>query len=78
MDWIGVTIGIVLMFLWAYVLDRRDARVKARNVQIPFMLFTNEGGEYAIKCGACGLTSHNPSDVKYRYCGSCKKFHNHH
>jgi hypothetical protein len=34
-----------------------------------------EGGE-AIKCLACGLTSHHPKDVEHRYCGKCHVFHN--
>lgn len=28
-----------------------------------------------ITCPQCGLTSYNPSDVKYRYCGNCHQFH---
>jgi hypothetical protein len=28
-----------------------------------------------IQCLFCGLVSHNPNDVKERYCGKCHKFH---
>lgn len=31
----------------------------------------NNGG--AIKCLECGMTSHHPMDVKYRWCGKCNK-----
>jgi hypothetical protein len=30
----------------------------------------------SITCPQCGRTSHNPNDVKYRYCGACHQFHN--
>jgi hypothetical protein len=30
----------------------------------------------AIKCLACGLTSHNDNDVHQRYCVRCHVFHN--
>lgn len=29
----------------------------------------------AIKCLHCGMTSHNPNDVAFRYCGNCHRFH---
>jgi hypothetical protein len=29
----------------------------------------------AIKCTTCGMTSHNPNDVRFRYCGNCHTFH---
>ncbi|MGF6641803.1 ribosomal protein L37E [Paraburkholderia sp. MM6662-R1] len=29
----------------------------------------------AIRCLRCGMTSWNLNDVKYRYCGKCKVFH---
>lgn len=29
----------------------------------------------AIRCGACGTTSWNASDVANLYCGYCKQFH---
>jgi hypothetical protein len=32
-------------------------------------------GEVAIKCRLCGRVSHNPNDVKNRYCGNCHHFH---
>lgn len=28
----------------------------------------------SITCLCCGLTSHNPNDVAYRYCGGCHRF----
>lgn len=28
----------------------------------------------SITCPKCGMTSHNPSDVKYGYCGMCHDF----
>jgi hypothetical protein len=28
-----------------------------------------------ITCPQCGMTSHNPNDVAYRYCGNCHQFH---
>ena len=28
-----------------------------------------------ITCLRCGLTSHNSQDVKHRYCGHCRVFH---
>jgi hypothetical protein len=32
-------------------------------------------GEGTITCLVCGFTSHNPNDVKHRYCGSCHVYH---
>ncbi len=29
----------------------------------------------SITCPRCGMTSHNPKDVLYRYCGNCHQFH---
>jgi rubredoxin len=29
----------------------------------------------AIRCEICGLTSWNHNDIKHRYCGFCKRFH---
>lgn len=29
----------------------------------------------AIQCIVCGRTSHHPMDVKERYCGHCKRWH---
>jgi hypothetical protein len=29
----------------------------------------------AIQCLRCGLTSHNPNDVRELYCGACHAFH---
>ncbi len=28
----------------------------------------------AIKCMACDSVSHHPMDIKYKYCGKCKRF----
>ena len=30
----------------------------------------------SITCFVCGFTSHNQNDVKEKYCGYCKTFHN--
>ena len=32
-------------------------------------------GGKAITCAVCGLTSHNPEDVKQGYCGYCHRYH---
>ena len=32
-------------------------------------------GERAIRCRKFGTTSHNPSDVRARYCGFCRMLH---
>lgn len=29
----------------------------------------------SIHCLLCGTTSHNPNDVRERYCGFCHRFH---
>lgn len=29
----------------------------------------------SITCPACGMTSHNPNDVKEKYCGNCHKYY---
>ena len=29
----------------------------------------------SITCHVCGMTSHNPNDVRYKYCGMCHVFH---
>ena len=31
----------------------------------------------AIKCLVCRMTSHNPNDVAFRFCGNCNRFHDH-
>jgi hypothetical protein len=28
-----------------------------------------------IVCPKCGMVSHNPNDVRERYCGNCHAFH---
>jgi protein-arginine kinase activator protein McsA len=28
-----------------------------------------------ITCPQCGMTSYNPNDIRYRYCGNCHQFH---
>lgn len=30
--------------------------------------------EMSITCPKCGMTSHNPNDVRERYCGNCQVF----
>lgn len=29
----------------------------------------------SITCPKCGMESHNPNDVRERYCGNCHQFH---
>lgn len=29
----------------------------------------------SITCPQCGMTSHNINDVRERYCGNCRMFH---
>jgi len=41
-------------------------------VELRFVIL--DGGK-AIKCRACGMTSHHPEDVRQRYCGNCHEFH---
>ena len=31
-------------------------------------------GVTSITCLVCGKKSHNPKDIKYRYCGKCARF----
>lgn len=31
--------------------------------------------EPKIKCPFCGMTSWNPNDVRWKYCGNCHNFH---
>lgn len=31
----------------------------------------------SITCHECGRTSHNPNDVRNRYCGNCHEFYHH-
>ena len=33
------------------------------------------GNGKSITCLLCGLTSHNPHDVEYIYCGNCHIYH---
>ena len=37
--------------------------------------YTIGGNGSNITCNTCGWTSHNVDDVRHRYCGNCKKFH---
>jgi protein-arginine kinase activator protein McsA len=32
-------------------------------------------GEFSSTCPQCGMTSHNPNDVRERYCGNCHQYH---
>lgn len=29
----------------------------------------------SITCPRCGMTSHNPNDIRERYCGACHQYH---
>ena len=29
----------------------------------------------SITCPKCGMTSHNPNDIKEQYCGNCRQYH---
>lgn len=33
------------------------------------------GPRPSITCPKCGRTSHNPNDVRERYCGNCHQYH---
>lgn len=39
-----------------------------------YELITKDG-QQGITCLKCRMTSYNPSDIKYLYCGNCKIFH---
>jgi hypothetical protein len=30
--------------------------------------------QVAITCRLCGMTSHNPNDIREKYCGNCHEF----
>jgi hypothetical protein len=38
-------------------------------------ILTRDSGEPAIRCHRCTLISHNPNDLRERYCGNCRVFH---
>lgn len=33
------------------------------------------GAGWSITCNLCGLTSHDPHDVRHKYCGNCRLWH---
>jgi ribosomal protein L37E len=37
--------------------------------------FVASDAHLGIKCERCGLTSYNPNDIAYLYCGKCNAFH---
>lgn len=37
--------------------------------------WTEDEGSFRIMCLRCDMTSYNPNDVAYRYCGWCHEFH---
>ena len=37
--------------------------------------YTIHDDPLGITCRLCGMTSHNPHDVKHRYCANCHRFH---
>jgi hypothetical protein len=37
--------------------------------------YTISADRKSITCLICGLTSHNPNDVREVYCGKCHRFH---
>lgn len=39
----------------------------------PYVIGERKGEPY-ITCRACGMTSHDPEDVKHRYCDNCRRF----
>lgn len=39
------------------------------------MTYEIDEEEGSIKCLNCGLTSYNPKDVAFKYCGNCHIFH---
>jgi hypothetical protein len=42
---------------------------------VTFRIARDDNGLWSITCFICGLTSWNPNDVRYRYCGHCHRFH---
>ena len=42
------------------------------HAQQPFLIDVDAG---TITCKTCRMTSHHPEDVRQRYCGNCKVFH---
>lgn len=40
-----------------------------------YRIFITVLGEEAIECLTCGRVSYNPNDIKNKYCGNCKRFH---
>jgi hypothetical protein len=82
------TIGMVVGFLDALNHSRENYVLIARLIaaEIPFEHITkheahlHEGYSVdlngpSITCLKCGHTSHNPNDVRQKYCGFCKTFH---
>jgi len=40
-----------------------------------YQLGKNDLGEPYIQCLTCKLKSYHPEDIRHRYCGFCKVFH---
>jgi ribosomal protein L37E len=55
------------------MLPQRAKEILVRRLKTYEMVPTTTG--HAIRCRVCGMTSHNPNDVKHRYCGHCHAFH---
>lgn len=51
--------------LWATLVAK--ASMRRRHPRFP--------GQPSITCPTCRMTSYNPNDVRYRYCGNCHEFH---
>lgn len=41
-----------------------------------FIINLKDGNPESITCLVCNMTSYNPNDIEYRYCGMCHEFHN--
>lgn len=58
----------------ARLLDEAQSLIKERRRFTPMKYKIGPDGK-SITCVDCGSVSHNENDVRYRYCGTCKKFH---
>jgi len=39
-------------------------------------IISNKNNQECITCLICNMTSYNPNDIKFEYCGNCNQFHN--
>jgi hypothetical protein len=87
---IAISVEILATMIWVLLKKRcssvyraikglKKTKRKLFDVSHPFegptyKLATN-GTDDCITCLVCGMTSWNPNDVKYKYCGNCHQFH---